>query len=146
MLTRLAVLYYRIAALLPERLGFALLRNRAIVRVMSVAMAKTREPRLRRWIHGQHDRYFSRFADRRVVLEAFRASVSSDVSHFAARIAAPTLLVAADRDDITPIAAQHALLKRFPDARLEVLTGVGHLIHYEKPVEAAHAIAEFLRS
>ncbi|OUE09213.1 2-succinyl-6-hydroxy-2,4-cyclohexadiene-1-carboxylate synthase [Clavibacter michiganensis] len=40
-LTRLAVLYYRAAAVLPERAGFGLLRNRAIVRVMSEAMAKT---------------------------------------------------------------------------------------------------------
>ncbi|MDQ1575494.1 MAG: hypothetical protein QOH55_644, partial [Microbacteriaceae bacterium] len=33
-LTRLAVFYYWLAAVLPERLGFALLRNRVIVRVM----------------------------------------------------------------------------------------------------------------
>ena len=28
--------------------------------------------------------------------------------------------------------------------RLEVIEGVGHLVHYEKPVEAAAAIREFL--
>ena len=44
-MTRLAVLYYRTAAALPERAGFALLRNGAIVRVMSVTMAKTRRSR-----------------------------------------------------------------------------------------------------
>ena len=79
-MTRLAVLYYRTAAALPERAGFALLRNGAIVRVMSVTMAKTRSKSLRRWIHDQHDRYFSAFGDRDAVLEAFRASVSHDVS------------------------------------------------------------------
>ncbi|HEV7565218.1 MAG TPA: alpha/beta hydrolase, partial [Microbacteriaceae bacterium] len=82
-LTRLAVFYYWLSAVLPERLGFALLRNRVIVRVMSVAMAKTTDKGLRRWIHNQHDRYFSSFSDRRVVLEAFRASVGNDVSEFA---------------------------------------------------------------
>ena len=61
-MTRLAVLYYRAAAALPERAGFALLRNGAIVRVMSVTMAKTRSKSLRRWIHDQHDRYFWRSA------------------------------------------------------------------------------------
>ncbi len=145
-LTRLAVLYYRLGKLLPERLGFGLLRNRLIVRGMSVAMAKTRDAGLRRWIHAEHDRYFSRFADRRTVLEAFRASVSSDVSHFAEEIHVPTLLVAADRDDITDVAAQHRLAARFPDATLVVLSGVGHLIHYEKPAEAAEAIRGFLAS
>lgn len=145
-LTRLAVLYYRLGKVLPERLGFGLLRNRLIVRGMSVAMAKTRNAALRRWIHAEHDRYFSGFADRRTVLEAFRASVSSDVSHFAADIRVPTLLVAADRDDITDVAAQHRLAARFPDAKLVVLSDVGHLIHYEKPAEAAEAIRGFLAS
>ncbi|MFC5930269.1 alpha/beta hydrolase [Cryobacterium melibiosiphilum] len=143
-LTRLAVFYYWAGARLPERLGYALLRNRAIVRVMSVSMTKTREPALRTWIHAEHDRYFSAFANRQVVLEAFRASVGHDVSEYARRITAPTLLVAADRDDITPLAAQHRLLRLFPQASLTVIEGVGHLIHYEKPAQAAAAITAFL--
>lgn len=143
-LTRLAVFYYWLAATLPERAGFALLRNRLIVRVMSIAMAKTRDPGLRRWIHDQHDRYFSAFSNRSVVLEAFRASVGSDVSQFAPAIRQPTLLVAADKDDITPLAAQHRLQVLFADAALTVIPGVGHLIHYEAPAEAARALQPFL--
>lgn len=143
-LTRFAVFYYWSAAALPERLGFALLRNRVIVRVMSIAMAKTRDPALRRWIHNQHDRYFSAFSDRRVVLEAFRASVGSDVSEFAARIPQRTLLIAADKDDITPVEAQYRLRALFPDARLYVIPNVGHLIHYEVPAEAAEQLRRFL--
>jgi pimeloyl-ACP methyl ester carboxylesterase len=143
-LTRLAVLYYRAAAVLPERAGFGLLRNRAIVRVMSEAMAKTRDRALRRWINDQHDRFFSAFSDRRVVLEAFRASVSSDASTYAPRVAVPVLLVAAERDDITPVAAQHRLQRLFADAQLEVIPRVGHLIHYETPGEAAGSIRRFL--
>ncbi|WP_395243126.1 alpha/beta fold hydrolase [Agromyces sp. MMS24-K17] len=143
-MTRLAVGYYRAAAALPPRAGFALLRNRAIVRVMSVTMAKTREKELRRFIHDQHDRYFSAFADRDAVLEAFRASVSHDVREFAADIHVPTLLVAAVRDDITPIEAQRTLVARFPDASLEEIPDVGHLIHYETPAAAADHIRQFL--
>ncbi|MFF9562403.1 alpha/beta fold hydrolase [Leifsonia sp. NPDC014704] len=142
--TRLAIFYYWLAAVLPERLGFALLRNRVIVRVMSMAMAKTKEPALRRWIHDQHDRYFSAFSDRRVVLEAFRASVSHDVSEYAGRIPERTLLVAAEKDDITPIAAEYRLQTLFPDAELVVIPDVGHLIHYETPAAAARAIQRFV--
>ncbi|TFD76690.1 alpha/beta fold hydrolase [Cryobacterium fucosi] len=143
-LTRLAVFYYWAAAKLPERLGFALLRNRVIVRAMSITMAKTGDRDLRRWIHNQHDRYFSAFADRAVVLEAFTASVGSDVSEFAAAIPQPTLLVAADKDDITPVAAQHRLQALFPNASLRVIPDVGHLIHYEVPARAADEIRRFL--
>jgi len=143
-LTRGAVAFYRLGAVLPRRAGFALLRSRAITRVMSVSMAKTRERSLRRWIHEEHDRYFSGFANRDVLLEAFRASVSHDVSDYAAQVRVPTLLIAAEEDDITPLPAQHRLVRLFPDARLVVVPEVGHLVHYEAPAAAARAIREFL--
>ncbi|MGN7976464.1 alpha/beta fold hydrolase [Microbacterium sp. 22195] len=144
-LTRLAVLYYSLGARLPERIGTALLRNPLIVRVMSIAMAKTRDPALRRFIHDQHDTYFSRFSDRDVLHDAFVTSVSHDVRAFAGVIDTPTLLIAAQRDDITPIEAERRLARMFPDAELVEIAEVGHLIHYETPAEAAGAIRRFLR-
>lgn len=144
-LTRLAVLYYSLGAKLPERIGTLLLRNPLIVRVMSIAMAKTRDPALRRFIHDQHDTYFSRFADRDVLHDAFVTSVSHDVRAFAGVIDVPTLLIAAQRDDITPIEAERRLATMFPDAELVEIADVGHLIHYETPAEAAGAIRRFLR-
>ncbi len=144
-LTRLAMLYYALGARLPEALGTELLRNRVIVRGMSIAMAKTRDPELRRFVHDQHDTYFSRFSDRDVLSQAFRTSVSHDVREYAPRITVPTLLVAAQRDDITPIEAERALAPLFPDAELVEIAHVGHLIHYETPAEAAGAIRRFLR-
>jgi pimeloyl-ACP methyl ester carboxylesterase len=143
-LTRLAVFYYWAGARLPKRLGEALLRNGIIVRSMSQAMAKTKDAELRRFIHDQHDRYFSRFADREVLHDAFLASVSHDVREFAPRILQPTLLIAAVRDDITPIEAERHLASLFPDARLVEIDDVGHLIHYETPGDAAAAITRFL--
>ena len=143
-LTRLAVFYYLAGARLPRALGEGLLRNGLIVRVMSNAMAKTRDPALRRFVHEQHDEYFSRFADRDVLHEAFVTSVSHDVREFAPRIAQPTLLIAAEKDDITPIEAERHLATLFPDAQLVEIPAVGHLIHYETPQAAADAIREFL--
>ena len=140
----LALGYYRAAAALPERAGLAVLGAPPIVRGMSVFMAKTRDRRLLRWIHDQHDRYFSRYASRQSVLEAFDASIRHTVGEVAARIEQPVQLIAADRDDITPLSHQHRLRTLFPDARLAVLTGVGHLVHYEQPAEAARVIRRFL--
>jgi pimeloyl-ACP methyl ester carboxylesterase len=142
--TGAAIFYYWLARALPAGAGNGLLRNRAIVRTMSVMMATTREPQLRKWIHAQHDAYFSSFADRASLLESFRASVSHDVSEYAGRVDVPVLLAAAAQDQITPLAAERRLASLFPDARLEVVDGVGHLIHYEKPAEAAALIEAFL--
>ncbi|MGZ0710960.1 alpha/beta fold hydrolase (plasmid) [Coraliomargarita sp. W4R53] len=143
-LTRLAVFYYWAGARLPRPIGDALLRNGVVVRVMSVSMAKTRDPELRRFIHGQHDKYFSRFWDREVLHQAFVTSVSNDVRASAPMIAQPTLLVAAVRDDITPIEAERHLATLFADAELVEIADVGHLIHYETPATAADAITRFL--
>lgn len=145
-MTRLAVLYYALGARLPEGTGTALLRHPAIVRVMSETMAKTRDGGLRAFIHDQHDRYFSRFADRSTLRDAFVTSVSNDVRQSAPKISVPALLIAAQRDDITPIEAERRLAGMFPDATLVELAGVGHLIHYEAPAEAAAAIRRFLRT
>lgn len=144
LLTRLAIAYYRAADLLPERPARALLGNPLIVRAMSEVMAKTGDRELRSWIHGQHDRYFSRFSDTATLLQAFRASVSHTVVDYVSAFTRPTLLVAGDRDDITPLSAQLALQRRIPGARLRIVPGVGHLVHYEAVGDAVAEIAEFL--
>ena len=144
-LTRATVLLHRFAGALPEGVAVGLLRSRLFTRAASVAMVRTRDRELRRWIHAEHDRYFGGFADRRVLLEAFGASVSHGVDEVAARIAVPTLVVATELDDITTPAEQRRLTAGFPDARLALLDGTGHLVHYERPDAVAAAIEAFLR-
>lgn len=145
LMTKLAVLYYEAAARLPRRLGQALLRSQLIVRVMSETMAKTRDKKLRRFIHAQHSSYFSAFADRDSLLQAFKASVGSHVSEVAPRLALPVLLIAGEKDEIATLPDQHKLLALLPDGRLDVIPGVGHLIHYETPEPAAGFIRSFLK-
>jgi pimeloyl-ACP methyl ester carboxylesterase len=144
-MTKLAVLYYEASARLPRAAGLYLLRSRLIVRVMSIAMAKTRDKHLRRFIHGQHNAYFSAFADRNSLLESFKASVGSDVSEAAPSLALPVLLIAGEKDEIAMLQDQHKLLALLPDGTLEVIPGVGHLIHYETPEPAAGFIRRFLK-
>jgi pimeloyl-ACP methyl ester carboxylesterase len=144
-MTRLAVLYYRLAARLPRRLGLALLRSPAIVRVMSETMAKTGDRDLRRFIHGQHHAYFSAFASRDSLLESFTASVSSHVAEVAGSLALPVLLIAGEKDEIAMLPDQHRLAALLPDGELQVIPGVGHLIHYETPEPAARYIRSFLK-
>ena len=144
--TRLAELYYRLGAALPEQAGQAVLRNRIIVRAMSELMAKTRDRPLRRWIHAQHRAYFSAFASREVVLQAFTASISATVRDSARRLQLPVLLIAAERDDLGTVQTQQELAALMPDSTLVVLPEVGHLVHYEAPDAAAGHISDFVES
>jgi pimeloyl-ACP methyl ester carboxylesterase len=143
-ITSLAVFYYWAGAKLPRSLGNLLLGSPLITRFISEVMVTADTRELRRWIHDQHRTYFSRFADRDMLLEAFRASTGSNVIEYAPRITVPTLLIAAGNDPITKVVDEEKLRDLLPDATLHVLPNVGHLIHYERPAEAAELIAQFL--
>jgi len=145
LMTKAAVLYYEAAARLPRCFGNALLRNQLIVRIMSEAMAKTGDKALRRFVHAQHNAYFSAFADRDSLLEAFKASVGSNVAEVAPRLTLPVLLIAGEKDEIAAVSDQRKLLPLLPDGTLHVIPGVGHLIHYETPEPAAGFIRRFLK-
>ncbi len=142
--TKVTVAFYRFARKLPVPMGNWLLRHWIVTQFVSSTLAKTKDRQLRRWIHNEHHTYFSTFASRDVVVEAFEASISTHVGEFASQIPMPTLLIAAELDDITPIQAVRDLAEEMPNATLTELTDVGHLIHYEVPARAADAIRSFL--
>lgn len=144
-LTRLAIMYYLLGEKLPARAAHTWLSTKAIVMIISNTMAKTRDKKLRAFIHDQHLQHFSEFASPRVVSEAFKTSTKHTVRENAASIQTRTLLIAGDKDDITSLPKQKELVKLFPDATLNVITGVGHLTHYETPDQVAALITDFIR-
>lgn len=143
-LTKVTSLFYHLSNLLPESIGGWLLRSPAAVMVMSSVMAKTKDRKLRSWIHEQHLSNFSDFATVRVATEGYDASISSDLSQMAQSIESPVLIVAASLDDITAIERQREVVKLYPNAKLVEIKNVGHLVHYEAPLQAAEYIASFI--
>ncbi|MCI4009977.1 alpha/beta hydrolase [Brevibacterium sp. ZH18] len=142
-LTSLTRIYYGLGARLPESIGHQLLANPLIVRAMSEVMATTGDRGLRRYIHDQHAKYFSTFSDRTSLAEAFDVSVAHTVTEVADRLCMPMLVVAGDRDAIAPIAVTRAFVSGLAEVKFVELGGVGHLVHYERPDEAAFAIMDF---
>jgi pimeloyl-ACP methyl ester carboxylesterase len=145
-LTNLTKLYYSLASALPKALGQWLLRSKLAVMVMSAVMAKTKQRTLRRWIHNQHLSNFSDFATVEVATQGYEASISTDLSKLALMISAPVLVVAATLDDITDIESQRKVSKLYSKSTYREIQGVGHLVHYEAPDQAASFITEFLDS
>lgn len=145
-LTKLANLFYSIADKLPRVLGERLLRMRLSVLIMSIAMAKTKNRNLRKWIHSQHLDNFSDFSSIRVAVEGYQASISNALENFAPSITSPVLIIATELDDITSISDQRRVAALYPNAKIFEIASVGHLTHYEAPEIAAVAIREFLTS
>lgn len=146
LLTKLAIFYYWVGKKLPNSFAQKWLASNLVVMIMSTTMAKTKDKKLRAFIHDQHRRYFSLFHSAKSVSEGFKTSVSHTVRDFAPKIKLPTLLIAGDQDDITPLAKQKELQKLFPDARLKVIENVGHLTHYETPEQVAAFVQAFTKS
>ena len=144
--TAVAKGFFWFAKVLPEPIGDRLLKSWPMVRGMSVIMTKSKNTELRRWIHKQHHDNFNDFASRRVVLEAYAASISNCVSDFAPKFGVPVLMLVGDRDDITTVKQQQALFELLAanSARMLTFEQVGHLTHYEIPELIAQAIEEWV--
>jgi len=143
-ITGLTRAFYGVSRALPERAARGWLGNWVIVQFMSMSLVTGDDPGLTKWIHEEHHRYFNGFSDARTVAEGFRASVSTQVGEAAPRVTVPTLMIAGAIDRIAPLAGQKRTVELFPDARLVVIDGVGHLAHYETPQPVAAAIRGFL--
>lgn len=152
--SRLASLYYRAGAALPEKIGYPLLRSQLITRASSEVMMRTKDKAMRRFINGQHAAYFGSFGSRRGVLSAYEASITHTAAEYAAAIRVPVQMLVAEDDDLgTPETARamYATLtsRNLPVSttgareRLDMIPEVGHLIHYETPHLAAELIADF---
>lgn len=62
-----------------------------------------------------------------------------------ARIAAPTLLVAGERDPLAPPRTMERMRDAIRGSRLVVIPGAGHLAHLEHPAAFNAAVRDFLR-
>lgn len=141
--TRITELYYHLGRDLPAHLGRSLLSNWLIVRAMSMTMATTNDPGLRKYIHEQHHRYFSTFSDPHTLSDAFDVSMTASVAEVSGRLTMPVLVIAGQRDLIVPIQSTNRFIETLPNARARVFDGVGHLVHYEAAEATARAIEDF---
>jgi len=144
LLTQLAILYYWLGRKLPARAARAWISLKPITKITSITMRKTKDRQIRKFIDEQHYTHFSSFANPTQLSEAFRTSVSHDVSQVAEHLTMPTLMIVGEKDVITALDKQHELHAKIDGAELVIIPDVGHLTHYETPGEVASAIRKFI--
>lgn len=146
LLTKLTQLYYGLGTSLPASLGTRMLSSHLVTKLMTDVMVKSEDPGIKNYALRQHESYFSTFANRQVLREAYDASISRTVAEVAMQLRMPTLLIAGALDDLGSLESQRTMASWIRSHRLEVIDAVGHLIHYETPGRAAELIDDFLRS
>lgn len=134
----------RLAGLTPEQ------RARGVLelcygdpsRVSPERFAEAVEEVRRRGTLGHDGEAFTRSL--RGLIGSYLARGDRAVWQQAARVQAPTLLVWGDRDRLVDVALAPRALRTFPDARLLVLPGVGHVAQMERPDLVARAFLGLL--
>ena len=139
-LTKIAQAFFALSGRLPLKAGLWLLKSWPMVRGMSIVMTKSPNISLRRWVHAQHDANFSDFASRRVAIEGYRASISHNVSEYAAKFKVPVAIIIGSKDDITSVSQQQKMFRKISTPATMTTLNTGHLTHYEKPLEVARFI------
>lgn len=144
-ITKIAQSFFALAGALPLKQGLWILKSWPMVRGMSIVMTKSWNSGLRKWVHAQHDANFNDFASRRVAIEGYNASISHNVSDYAASFTVPTLLIIGDKDDITSPKQQYSMAQAITAPHsISHHMGVGHLTHYEIPADVAADIRQFV--
>ncbi|MEY4654768.1 MAG: hypothetical protein RL523_167 [Actinomycetota bacterium] len=136
--------YYWLAHKMPEAFGLMMLKTPLLVDSMSAYTTKSRDKALRYWIKKQHQMHFNSFANSHVVWESYVASVSHTLQPFVGNLKCPMLLVAAEKDEVTPVSAVIKLADRLPNARMYQIYNCGHLVHYEAAEETVEQIIAFV--
>ena len=79
-----------------------------------------------------------------VVMALQACLLAEDLSPLLPNITAPTLILAAAQDDITPMESQLLMAEQMPRATLEVIEGVGHNMKVEIPETLASKTLDFI--
>ena len=69
-----------------------------------------------------------------------------DVRNELHQITAPTLIIAADEDYLTPMSNQKVLHEMIKNSNLVILPGVGHASMYEKPLLFVTLVLGFINA
>lgn len=82
--------------------------------------------------------------DKTAYLRSARAAFSFAVRNRLGEIAMPTLVIVGEQDRVTPPVLSEELASRISGARLERISGAGHISNMERPSEFNRIVSEFL--
>ncbi|MEV0810736.1 alpha/beta hydrolase [Micromonospora sp. NPDC050200] len=126
-----------VTTLLPEPV-----LARGAARLLAPALAERPEVERHRLLAEVTEDF--RAAGRRTYLDALRQLARADLRPRLGEVTAPTLVLCGSRDRVNLRGARE-LAAGIPDARLEIVPGVGHLWQLEQPELFSRTIAEFAR-
>ena len=77
-------------------------------------------------------------------IKSIEASVKGDHTDILSKINVPTLVVVGELDSLTPPSLANEIANEIPGAKLEIITGAGHLSNIEQPEIFNSKVTKFL--
>ena len=74
------------------------------------------------------------------------AESQQTLPHLLKSVKTPTLLLWGDKNKVVPRSAGDAYAKALPNAKLETVSGVGHLMDLEAPTKLATLVTSFVKA
>jgi len=127
------------------KIGHRFVKSRTISRGLTWMLLHTTDKELRKEIYGHHFKNLDYISS----IE-FYSKLYGDINRHGAIDYAKALrkkrilLLAGNDDTVAPMKEMRRLVDAIKPHTFATIDGVGHLIHYEKPVDAANAILRFL--
>lgn len=129
-----------------KHLGPKIVKSRTISRAVTNLIMTTTDRQLKSQIHSHHFKNLDYISSIEFYNQLHRdINRQGAIDYADALRQKEVLLIAGDRDTVTPLPEQQKLSAAIKPARVEVIPNVGHLAHYETPDAIASAVASFLR-
>ena len=138
-------LQYLVGKTVPAA-GPRLVRSRLISRIATAIILTTDESELKKVINQHHFKNLDYISSIDYYYQLHVNINRKGAVDYAPRLNEKfdVLIIAGDKDNVTPLATEKAFVTALKKGRLHVIHGVGHLLHYERPTEVAAAIDGFL--
>lgn len=140
----LGALQYRIAAK-TGRLGSKLMTSKTISRFATDLMTRTSDRERKAAIREHHFENLDFISSIHFYEKLYHdINRQGSIDHAQALQKKRILIITGDQDNVTPLREEKRLAESIQPEKFVVIPRVGHLIHYERPEEAAEAIHAFL--
>ena len=118
--------------------------SKRISKLATSVIMTTPDKSLQRDIHGHHLKNLDYVSSSKYFYSLHRDITKQGVYDLRDELGSyDVVIIGGEKDNVTPMKTQKMLTKAL-DAKLEIIPGVGHLMHYEKPLEVVALIKNHL--
>ena len=140
----LGALQYMLGHRVPK-LGERIVKSRTISRVATHLIMTTTDKQLQKEIHSHHFKNLDYISSIEFYSKLHQdINRQGSIDHAEALKKLEILLITGDNDNVTPLVEMELFATVIKPRELIILSGVGHLAHYEKAPDVAEAIEAFI--